>query len=291
MSHDYDTPLPGRSIEVTGVETNYYEYGRKHALPVIMLHGMSSSADSFREIIYDLGNTCWLVAPDIPGFGLSGEVNPFTFERLSAWLGAFMDELGIASADLVGHSFGGALGVDFALRHEERVKSLILLAPSVLRPGKYPEWLRRFAKTTLAEKMLQLSVGASRLLIDRQMRVAFYMPERFPEAIWQRRAEDYRRARASGAVLRASAIRDLRPELHHITQRSLVIWGEEDPVLDPGDARRLSDLMPRSRTTLQLLPDCGHVPQIEQQEEVVRSIRGFLDCDGGAAQAGASDGD
>jgi pimeloyl-ACP methyl ester carboxylesterase len=291
MKQIYDIPLPGKMVEITGVKTNYYKHGSALASPLIMLHGMSASADSFREIIYDLGDIYWLVAPDIPGFGLSGEVDPFSFERLSLWLEAFLDRLGVASADFLGHSFGGALGVDFALRHEERVKSLILLAPSVLRPGKYPEWLRGLAKTGLAEKLLQLSVSASRVMLDRQMRVAFHDPAAYPESLWERRAQDYHRARASGAVLRALALHDLRPELHRIKQRSLVIWGEDDPVLDPEDARRLSDLMPHSRTTLQLLAACGHLPQIEQQEQVVSSIRAFLDSGAIAGQDGATEGD
>jgi pimeloyl-ACP methyl ester carboxylesterase len=121
-------------------------------------------------------------------------------------------------------------------------------------------------------------------MLGRQMRVAFHDPGAYPETLWERRARDYHQARASGAVLRASALHDFRSELHRIKQQSLVIWGEDDPVLDPGDARRLSDLMPHSRTTLLLLAACGHVPQIEQQEKVVSSIRAFLGVDAEGSQ-------
>lgn len=269
--------LSRHSIESLAINTSYYEAGADRSEPILLLHGMSASGDSFRELMAALASDFWLIAPDIPGFGYSENTSPYTFPHLVEWLAAFTGQLKVQPVHILGHSFGGALGVSFALAYPHDVQSLVLLAPSVLRPGKYPDWLRHLSKTTLAERALQIGVSASRLMLQRQMRAAFYEPGRFEDELWERRARDYELARASAAVLRASALHDIRSELDRIQQRSCIIWGQNDPVLDPDDARRLSDLMPASRTTLHLLPECGHVPQIEQQERVVHIVRSFLD--------------
>lgn len=276
-----NAPHLRRSVETLGFRTSYYVAGEPERPALILLHGMSASADSFREVMHALAADFYLLAPDIPGFGYSGDLEPYTFPRLVEWLGAFYRALSIEEATLIGHSFGGAIETSYALAFPEEVKCLILLAPSILRPGKYPEWLRNLGKSELAQKVLELGVSASRILVERQSKSAFYDPDRFDESLWQRRVKDYQMSRASAAVLRASALHDIRSDLKQITQPTCIIWGENDPILDPGDAARLDELMPRSTTTLYMVPECGHVPQVEQQGPVVAIIR---DCMGVGAQ-------
>jgi pimeloyl-ACP methyl ester carboxylesterase len=277
------SPFPRKTMETLAINTSYYEAGRGRSRPLLLLHGMSSSGDSFRELMLELGHEIWMIAPDIPGFGYSDDTSPYIFPHLVEWLASFISGLGVRPVHLAGHSFGGALAVTFALAYPDDVTDLTLLAPSVLRPGKYPEWLRSFSKSSVAEKVLEVGVTASRVLIQRQIRSAFYDPSRFDGTLWQRRLRDYELARASAAVLRASAMHDVRSSLDQLQQPSCLVWGKQDPVLDPHDAQRLSDLMPASTTRLHMLEECGHVPQIEQQAEVVKIVRGFIKSDGAAA--------
>jgi len=268
--------LPRQTVAVFGIETSYYTAGEPHRPAMLLLHGMSSSADSFRELMHDLEDDYWLVAPDIPGFGYSANAEPYTIPHLVNWLEAFAEAVHLPPVHAAGHSFGGALGVSYALEHAGRVQSLILLAPSVLRPGKVPQWLRNLASTRVAERLMELGVSASRVFIGRQMRAAFHDPRPFPDSLWERRHEDYLNSRASAAVLRASALYDLRPELHRLRQPSCIIWGKEDPVLDPADAHQLDEMMTGSRSTLHLLDACGHLPHIERRETVEQIMTGFL---------------
>ncbi len=268
-------PIRRGIAEAAGVKTHYYEAGVGNRC-TLLLHGMSASADTFRELMLELARQYHVVAPDIPGFGDTADTEPFTFPHLADWLGALLAALDVTPVNLVGHSFGGALAVSYALNAPSEVSSLALLAPSVLRPGKYPEWLRSFARSSLAERVLSLGVSASRLMLQRQMRAAFYDPSRFGPDMWQRHERDYKRARASAGVLRASAMHDMRSDLHAIAQRSCIIWGCEDPILDPADAQRLIELMPASSTELHMLSQCGHLPHIEQREQVIEILSGFL---------------
>lgn len=280
MTHSNGRPTISKfSQQIDHVQTNTYVAGQGNPETIVMLHGMSASADTFRDLMLELSSDYQIVAPDIPGFGDSGDTNPYTFPRLVAWLDDFLAELDTSPVHIVGHSFGGALAVSYALEKPADVRTLILFAPSVLRPGKFPEWLRGLARSRVSEWVLGLGVSASRVRLQSQMRAAFYNPSRFGPELWERRKHDYMRARASAAVLRASALHDIRADLHKITQRSCIIWGENDPVLEPADAQALNELMPKSSTDLYLLANCGHIPHIEQQERVVSIIHDFLSSD------------
>lgn len=264
------------TVSICGIATHYYEVGQAKKELLLLLHGMSASADTFRELMLELSRDYHIIAPDIPGFGYSDNMRPYTFPRLTLWLAGLVDTLAIGPAHIGGHSFGGALAVNYALEQPHDVQSLTLLAPSILRPGKYPQWLRRFAQSSISEWILGLGVHASQLMLQRQMRAAFYDPSQFEETLWTRRQRDYELARASASVLRASALHDMRADLHMIQQHSCIIWGNEDPVLEPHDAAVLNELMPQSRTDLHMLSNCGHIPHIEQREQVVDIVGQFL---------------
>lgn len=274
--NDSHQPLPQFRVNALGISTSYSELGDRDRETLVLLHGMSAASDTFRELMIELADKYRLIAPDMPGFGYSDNTRPYTFPHLVEWLAAFLAEVDAPSAHILGHSFGGALGVSFALSYPDASDSLILLAPSVLRPGKFPQWLRVLARTEATEKLLSLGVSLSRVTLERQMRSAFHDPAQFDDSLWERRKVEYQQARASAAVMRASALHDIRPRLPEIQQPSCIIWGQNDPVLDPGDAVTLSDMMPESRTTLHLLPRCGHLPHIERRDTVIKIVDSFL---------------
>lgn len=269
-------PLPRSEITAGGVHTSYYHAGRPDAPPLILLHGMSASADSFRELMHALADDFYLLAPDIPGFGYSDGMQPYTKEGLLEWLAAFAAALELERPALLGHSFGGELALGMAAKTPGGVSRLLLLAPSLLAAERYPAWLRGAGAWRGARWLLNLGMALSRVNLDRQSRKAFYRPERFGPALWARRAEDYRRARASGEVLRASALYNGRDALAAVTQPTAIVWGKNDPVLDPSGAAELARLLPNAETRIFLLEACGHVAMVEQHEAVVEIVREWL---------------
>ena len=102
------------------IRTSYYMTGQHHGgTPVMMLHGMSTSADSFREIMHELGEVHWVIAPDIPGFGHSDNTAPYTIPHLVEWLADLQWALDLPPMAILGHSFGGILATSFALAYPE----------------------------------------------------------------------------------------------------------------------------------------------------------------------------
>jgi pimeloyl-ACP methyl ester carboxylesterase len=266
--------LPRYEVDALGVQTSYYMAGQPDGRPILLLHGMSTSADSFRETMGELAADHWLIAPDIPGFGYSEQTEPYTIPHLVEWLAAFQHALDLPPAALVGHSFGGVLATSFALAYPPDVTRLLLVAPAILSQEAYPELLKKVG-ISLGLVDLGSAVSQSRLVVQRQIRAAFYAPDRLPVSLWERRLRDYERARASADVLKATAFHDLRPSLSQLYQPTALVWGENDPVVPATDAEKLAKLLPDTR--LRLLAECGHAPMLEQPEQFVAIARDFLD--------------
>ncbi|MEJ2750954.1 MAG: alpha/beta hydrolase, partial [Anaerolineae bacterium] len=168
--------MPRAFVNVLGIETAYYEMGARNGRPTILLHGMSTSADSFRETMHELAGDFWLIAPDIPGFGYSDNTSPYTMPHLVEWLAAFRTALGLSPAALVGHSFGGTLAAEFALSYPGDVTRLFLVAPALLRAESYPHLLK---KVGFGLKMVDLgmAISQSNFWVKRQIKAPFYAPE------------------------------------------------------------------------------------------------------------------
>jgi pimeloyl-ACP methyl ester carboxylesterase len=261
--------LPRYNTEALGIHTSYYTAGPADGRAIILLHGMSTSGDSFRELMHELAEEHRLIAPDLPGFGFSDNTSPYTIPHLVEWLADFADGLGLSSFHLLGHSFGGIVATGYALAYPEDTASLILLAPAVMVAGNYPEWLRKAGQRL---GLVDLGVRASRVFLQRQIRSPFFDPAAQHESLWERRLLDYRRSRASAAAMNAAAFFDLRPRLGEVDHETTVIWGKNDPVLAASDAPTVARLMPRAR--LHVLEACGHAPMLEKRREVASIVKG-----------------
>ena len=69
-------------VDALGVQTAYYVAGKENGRPIILLHGMTASADNYREIMHHFADDQWLIAPDIPGFGESATTEPYRMPRI-----------------------------------------------------------------------------------------------------------------------------------------------------------------------------------------------------------------
>jgi abhydrolase domain-containing protein 6 len=272
LSYPFE-PLPQHFVDALGIRTGYYTAGRPNGRPVLLLHGMSTSADSFREVMHELAETHWLIAPDLPGFGHSENTSPYTIPHLAEWLAALKAALHLPEAALIGHSFGGALAASYTAWYPEDITRLLLLAPAILTGQNYPELLKKIG-LSLGLVELGTAVSQSKLMVKRQIRVPFYDPEQQDNSVWQRRLADYSLARASASVVKAAALHDLRPRLPELTHPIRLVWGVDDPVVSHTDADELQALLPNSK--VHKLAECGHVPMLEQPAQFLEIARDFL---------------
>jgi pimeloyl-ACP methyl ester carboxylesterase len=143
-----------------------------------------------------------------------------------------------------------------------------------LVPQDFPGWMLELSRYDFSQSVLEAGISASRLVLQRQIRAPFYDPERMDSTLWKRKEADYARSRASGAAMRAVALHKLIAELPRLDRPNCLIWGAEDPVVNPAGAQALAELLPDAE--YHLLAECGHAPQLEQTGKTAQIVRQFL---------------
>lgn len=259
-------------VDALGIHTAYYETGSCNGRPVMLLHGMTSSGDVFREALHELSDALWLIAPDLPGFGYSDYTEPYTLDHLVEWLAAFREALDLPPMVLAGHSFGGALATAFTASYPQDVARLLLVAPAVAVAQTVPNPVKK-AGISLGLVDLGTVMSQSRALVRQQIRQPFYAPDEQDEGVWERRLLAYDQARASADVIKALAFEDLRPFFSRIQQPTCVLWGQDDNVLPVSQADELLKL--REDIVIHKLPACAHVVMLEQQAAFQAAVRAF----------------
>ena len=254
---------------------------RGEGKPVILIHGISSSLHDWEALIPDLDAAGYhTIAVDLLGHGESDKPDDpgaYNSEDIYAVFEAWIDGLeDHPPYVLVGHSYGGYIGLVYALHHPQRVQTLVLIdpfySPDQLTP--WLQWLNR--RPSWAIKALQF---VPLTLIDFALGWDPADTARFsPQARWQI-AVDYKRA--SPYVLNIPrSVTDLTEELHQVKTPSLIIWGENDLTLKPRSFPQLLSGLPHA--TGHSIPDSGHQPHIGNPNLVNRLVLEFItEHDGG----------
>jgi pimeloyl-ACP methyl ester carboxylesterase len=217
------------------------------------------------------------VAFDRPGAGFSGrpERDGGSPQAQAAILRAAAAALGLRRPILVGHSFGAAVALAWALEAPAEVGAVVTIGGHVLPVGGPPPWVHSIARSRLMLRGVG-RLGRSRLgrpLVRRALRRVFSpdLPPPEYEALAllalddDRMVHDGEDLKASDAGLRALAAR--YPELHTPV---VIVVGDLDRVVPLRSSYRLAELLPRAE--LVVLPAAGHLPQFSRPDVVLAAI-------------------
>ena len=114
--------------------------GNREKPALLLLHGFPSSSESFRDVIGPLAEECFVVAPDLPGFGNSEPIEQPSFARFADVIEGVLAELDVRSFYLYLHDFGAAVGLHLATRAPHRISGLIVQNANAHESGLGPEW-------------------------------------------------------------------------------------------------------------------------------------------------------
>jgi pimeloyl-ACP methyl ester carboxylesterase len=260
--------LHDRRVDVAGAPAQYLEAGS--GPPLLLVHGHEQSATSWRWVIPALARTHRVLAVSLPGYGGTASGTYAPGSDTAPFVADFLDALGIGSLDVVGHSAGGVVALRLALADPARVRTLVLVDSAGLGREVHP----LLAVDTLPV-VGELAILLSRLpggAVGRTTMSAamlFAQPWRVPVEFFKEQHDQGRRPgqlEASTATARAlfssSGQRQiLLDRLPAVTAPTLVVWGGCDYVVPVGQAQAAVNLLPRGRLTV--LPDCGHLPHVE----------------------------
>jgi pimeloyl-ACP methyl ester carboxylesterase len=132
-----------KTVTIEGLDIFYREAGSPDDPTILLLHGFPTSSHMFRNLIQVLSDRFHLVAPDYPGFGNSSmpsvEEYDYTFDGIAGIIHSFTEKLGLHKYSLYMMDYGAPVGYRLAVKHPERVESMI-----VQNGNAYEEGLREF---------------------------------------------------------------------------------------------------------------------------------------------------
>jgi pimeloyl-ACP methyl ester carboxylesterase len=271
-----DLPVTERRLDLTGVSTSLLEGGE--GPPIVLLHGQGNFAAAWVSIVPDLVTTYHVVAPDLPGLGVS-EVpeGPPGADTVLAWLGELIDKTCATPPALGGISLGGQVAARFAADHSERCAQLVLVdTPGLVgrvrpSPGALLALIRHSARPSERSALRLLRYAAFDLGRVRQQ-----MGERGEPflAYMVDRARTPSVRKANRRLMREIGLRQIPPEdLACISVPTVLIWGRHDRIAPLRNAEEAST---RYGWPLQVIEDAGHVSPAEQPEAFLRALRAAL---------------
>jgi pimeloyl-ACP methyl ester carboxylesterase len=133
-----------RNVDVDGFKVFYREAGAQGAPAVLLLHGFPTSSHMFRGLMPRLADRFRMVAPDLPGFGLSDlpsrERFAYTFDHLAAVIDRFTEVIGLARFAIYVFDYGAPTGFRLAVKHPERITAIISQNGNAYEEGLSEGW-------------------------------------------------------------------------------------------------------------------------------------------------------
>ncbi len=264
------------TIATNGINLYYELHGRGPL--VVLIPGLGYDGWMYSRMIPGLAEQFQVISIDNRGSGLSDKpAGPYTAQMLAADVIGLLDELGAAKAHIVGHSMGGFIAQALAIDYPERVDRLVLSATNFGGPHHIPITPPAMAVLTdvSGDPIERLRRG---IAISTAPGFAESNAE-FVESWLQYRVAHpidpagYQAQLAIGLGLLSEAA-SFEHQLGRVTAPTLLLFGEHDVVVPPGNAELLAAKLPHAR--VEILPNAGHVFPFETPEAANRAITRFL---------------
>ena len=280
-------PLIEYRLELAGHATRALEL-EGDGPPLLLLHGFADSADTWRRTLDRLARAeRRALALDLPGFGAAGPLDRgAVLPQLDAFAAAAVERLHAEHGEppfVVGNSLGGCVALRLGERRDVEVAGVVPVAPAGL---DHPAWFRIIegapvvrallaSPVPLPERVVRGAVGAA------YRQLAFARPGAAARDVVAAFTSHHRDRRAVARYLETGS--RLLPELRfpfrlgEIEAPVLLVWGENDRMVPSRGSRHLIDAL-SDRITYELIPRCGHCPQIEEPDRFVRLLLEFADA-------------
>lgn len=201
---------------------------------------------------------------DFPGFGESSEpTEVWGVERYTDCLEEFITKLGLVKPVLLGHSFGGRVGILYTSRHPETVDSLILVDAAGIKPRRSIKYYIKVYSFKIRKHLMYLLMGRERA------------EKRLDAMRAKAGSSDYAQASPMMRRILSKVVNeDLTDRLPLITVPTLLIWGENDTATPLADARKMERLIPDAG--LVSFPGCGHYSFLDNPRQFDAVLTSFL---------------
>jgi pimeloyl-ACP methyl ester carboxylesterase len=284
-----DLGIRHRWIEVDGIQTFYREAGAAHAPVVLLPHGYPCSSFQFRNFMPLLADRWRLIAPDFPGFGLSGTPDrvqfDYGFAGYAAWLDHFTRALDLTRYVLYLHDYGSQIGLRLAIHAPQRVAGLIIQNGDIYADqlGAKYEGLKRYwaAPSPAGRQQLAQAVSEHGFREEFVSEVSEQLVERISPDLWQLSwaqidwpdRREIMLGLMEGLKDNLSWFPRYQAYLREEQPPTLIVWGPQDGYMPEGAARAYLRDLPDAEVHL---VEGGHWALETNLHEIVGWVRPFL---------------
>ena len=269
---------PSKFMPLMGMQVHYRDEGNKvDSMPVLLIHGTSSSLNTWDSLINYLPSNKRIIRLDMPAFGLTGPSpeNKYSYTYYSDFLNAFLKELKVQQCIIAGNSLGGGIAWHFALDYPQEVAKLILIDasgyPKINEKGSLGfkiasipilnNLLLYVTPKSLVKKSLETVFVDQNLITEERI-------TRYHELLL---AEGNRKAALS---IFKNRFDQQTNRIKDIQQPTLIIFGEKDQLINSDNAYLFQKDIKNSKAVI--LKNVGHVPMEEAPKATAELINEFI---------------
>ena len=261
----------------------YYDSGSGPVL--LFLHGSGPGVTgwrNFRGILptFAAHHRCLIL--EFPGFGVTPDLPGHPMVTAQTVVAPFLDALGVDRVDIVGNSMGGGVGINFAIRHPDRVGKLVTIGgigTNIFNPGP-SEGIRLLQEFTEDPTRQRLVDWLRSMVFDESLVTDELIEERWhlatdPDTLAAARRM-YGKAAFAGMMTAMRAADAPMPwaQMHKVAAPTLLTWGRDDRV-SPLDMA-LIPMRTIPNAELHVFPNCGHWAMIEAKAAFESTVLAFL---------------
>ncbi len=228
--------------------------------PLILLHGLFGALSNFKDLVDHFKETHQVIIPMLPLFDLN--ILDTTVAGLAKHVQKFIEARGLDQVHLLGNSLGGHIGLVYALKHQDKVKTITLTGSSGLFENGMGETYPKRGDYDYIKKKTELTFYdpnvASKELVDEVYSIV----------------NNRLKALKIISLARSAIKHNLGDELKEITVPVCLIWGNNDTITPPMVAEEFKKLLPNSE--LHWVDKCGHAPMMEVPAAFNEILDGFL---------------
>ena len=281
------TKVSFKTVSVNGFKLFYRQAGDPQKPVVLLLHGFPTSSHMFRNLIPQLAADYHVIAPDLPGYGLSDMPDrrtfPYTFDHLAKIVGDFVDQIGLKKFSIYIFDYGAPVGLRVALRFPDRIAALITQNGNAYVEGfstAWEPWQNYWKNPTPENREACRDALSPEVIRDIQYRhgtdAEFVSPDGYMLDIAYM-------ARPGADENQLDLILDYRsnvalyPKFQEFFRKyqppTLAVWGKNDPFFLPPGAEAYKRDNPKAKVVFY---DTGHFALETHAAEIGREILDFL---------------
>lgn len=238
---------------------------------VVLLHGFAGWSDTWDEMITRLlTRNKRVIAIDMIGAGASSRsTNPsdYTTDAQARMMLAILQQLGVAQATVIGHSYGGRVAMQMALLDSARIHKIIALAPEAYATDR-PPMAKLVVVPVIGFALAFWSTSPNLIGIGLRSvskRKTWVTPAEIRRYAAPVRVKGHLRAQITQSAAPKDGDMPVPRHLSRIVCPVYVIWGDGDPVFPATDGLKLVEQLPNAH--LAVVPNCGHIPHVEAADE------------------------